>query len=124
MGGRQPSLMTKPCDDTTSWILEMRKVARETIKAEDIREIVANQVKKAKAGDKAAMAFVFEQILAAPELRGMQMTQNNFYGVEERPDQPTAARPGTNGKLLAMQARMAAGQPLTRPDDGPPADLQ
>lgn len=104
------------------WVATMRQAAVDAISVEDINEIVCNQVKLAKEGNPAAIKFVFDQVLGGQTLRGATFVQNNYTG-GANPELPTKERPGSNGKLLAMQARADAGRPLCDDDDGPECDL-
>lgn len=99
-----------------AWMLAMRQAAQDAINEEDVRAIVAKQVEKAKEGDPAAMRFVFDYLLGGSAFKGATIVQNN-YGADPR--EPTPHRPGTNGKITAMQARLSQGLPLTRGDDCP-----
>lgn len=100
------------------WMLALRTAAQDAIKPADITEIVRQQVERAKKGDDKAIRFVFDYALGGSALKGATFVQNNFTG-EAAPNRPTAARPGTNGKLRTMEQRAAAGLPLSRADDGP-----
>jgi hypothetical protein len=72
-----------------AWIVAMREAARAEIKDDDIREIVRNQVARAKAGDKAAISFVFDQVLGGSAFKGATFNQNHYYGREA----PAASEP-------------------------------
>jgi hypothetical protein len=103
------------------WMQTMRQAAMDSIKEEDVKQIVANQVKAAKEGDGKAIRFVFDYLLGGNAMKGATFIQNNFHG--EQPQTPTDERPGSNGKLSKMQKRLAANLPLTNKDDGPEVDL-
>lgn len=100
------------------WLQMMRDAAMGAISKEDVKEIVTNQVKRAKAGDQNAIRFVFDQVLGGAQLKGATFIQNVYEG-GERPDRPTKARPGTGKKLDTMARRASAGLPLCSGDDGP-----
>lgn len=104
------------------WMLALRTAAQQSITAEDITQIVKKQVERAKSGDERAIRFVFDYVLGGSGMKGATFVQNNFPAGDS-PTKPTAARPGTNSKLSAMQRRAAAGIPLNRADDGPEVDL-
>lgn len=100
-----------------AWLTSMRAAVMQSISTSDVTAIVKQQVEAAKRGDAKAIRFVFEHVLSAG-MKGATFVQNNF-GSDALPSLPTKARPGTNGKLVAMRQRAAAGLPLTRDDDGP-----
>jgi hypothetical protein len=102
------------------WLAEMRRAAREGVKASDVKEIVAKQVELAKQGDARALKFVFNTVLGGDQMKGGTFIQNNYHS---DPAAPTNALPGTNGKLKTMEARRAAGLPLTTPRDRANVDL-
>jgi hypothetical protein len=60
----------------------MRAAAQAGITEDDVKEIVANQVARAKTGDQAALKFVFEQVLGGNELKGATFVQHNYHGVK------------------------------------------
>jgi hypothetical protein len=60
------------------WMAVLRAAAQKYIQPADIEEIVRNQVTAAKAGDKAAMKFVFEQVLGGAALKGATFVQNVY----------------------------------------------
>lgn len=105
------------------WIATMRRAAMGAVNEDDIREMVANQVKKAKEGNRDALKFIFDTVLAGAQMRGATFVQNN-YASDGEAEKPTAARPGTQKKIKEMQRRLAAHAPLTRGDDGPEVDLR
>ena len=98
------------------WMAKMRAAAMDAIEESDVQEIVENQVKMAKTGDKDAIKFVFDVVLGGQNLKGATFIQH-VYGHED-PAKPVKALGGSNGKLRAMQARAAAGLPLHDPGDG------
>lgn len=104
-----------------SWVVEMRRAAQAALSAEDVTQIVQKQVEQAKAGDKAALRFVFDLLLAVP--KGMTLVQNNFTTPSDELFEKTPARGGSREKLDLMAQRVAAGLPATRDDDGPDVDL-
>lgn len=59
------------------WMQVMRMAAQEVITPEDVKEIVKNQVKRAKEGDRNAIAFVFGQVLGGDQMKGMTLIQHN-----------------------------------------------
>ncbi len=61
-----------------SWVAAMREAAMSEIGDADVREIVRNQVVAAKAGDRNAIRFVFEQVLGGAALKGATFVQNNY----------------------------------------------
>jgi hypothetical protein len=60
------------------WMAALRAAAQKYIQPADIEEIVRNQVTAAKGGDKAAMKFVFEQVLGGAALKGATFVQNVY----------------------------------------------
>jgi hypothetical protein len=111
-------LARKETEGLPPWLRAMREAAMDAVSTSDVTEMVKCQVEKAKKGDRQALQFVFDKILGGDQLKGATFVQQNFYG-EDDPTKPTPARPGTNGKLVKMQARAAAGMPLCDKDDGP-----
>lgn len=103
------------------WMQKLRQAAIGRIRQKDIEEIIGKQVEMAKAGNKAAVDFVFKFALGGDAFKGATFIQNNNY--DGAGGEPTRARPGTKSKLDAMRRRAEAGQPLCRADDGPDPDL-
>lgn len=101
-----------------SWITSLRAAAMKTVQQEDVEEIIRNQVKRAKDGDKNAIQFVFQQLLGGAYIKGATFVQNN-YGLN--PIQPedlgTRALPGSPEKVEVMRERLASGRPATNPND-------
>lgn len=62
-----------------SWQTELRMACYDAIQAEDVQEIVANQVKKAKEGDSTAIKFVMGQLLGS----GQPVTINQVQVVTD-----------------------------------------
>jgi hypothetical protein len=73
----------------------MRQAAQEVLKEEDVKTIVANQVEKAKAGDQAAIKFVFDQLLGGP-LKGATFVQNVYHDGEPPAEEPPPRVPATH----------------------------
>jgi len=94
------------------WLQAMRNVIQESISAEDVSEMVKNQVVAAKKGDAKALRFVFDHVLGGKSMQGATYVQNNYYGEDARPDRPARDKPGSNGKMRRMQARADARLPL------------
>lgn len=105
------------------WMAAMRKAVVDCVTNDDIKEIVQNQVKRAKEGDPHAIKFVFGQILGGDTFRGATFVQNNNYG-DAAPSKPTRAIPGTPDKIEHMRRRAEAGIDLTNDKDGPEGDLR
>lgn len=102
-----------------SWVLAMRQAAQKLISQADIEEIVRNQVAAAKAGNKDAIRFVFQQVLGGEGLRGATFVQNVYQG-DTYPNRPTKALPGTKDKIAEMRRRVASGQSAINPNDARP----
>jgi len=104
------------------WMATMRKVVADCVSENDIKEIVENQVKRAKQGDQNAIKFVFGQILGGDSFKGATFVQNNYTGGES-PSTPTKGSPGSEDKIEAMRRRREAGLPLSNNGDGGKVDL-
>ncbi len=103
------------------WMKKMRDAAQACIGENDIKEIVENQVKRAKEGDQHAIKFVFDQVLGGAAFKGATFVQNNnTYGFD--PEKPTPAKPGTVDRLTVMAARASRGLPLNGHHDAAIAD--
>lgn len=101
------------------WMQRMRKAALEQISENDVKEIIAAQVKRAKEGNPAATKFVFEQVLGGAAFKGANFVQNvtnHHYGTEH-PEQPTQTPPGTKERVDTMAARVAQGLPIFDEND-------
>ena len=105
------------------WMLAMREAARAAVTKGDIEEIVKNQIARAKTGDKAAIAFVFDQVLGGNELKGATFIQNVFHSDGPTPIQPAKVRPGSDEKIELMRKRIASGNGAFHKDDGEEVDL-
>jgi hypothetical protein len=103
-------------DGLPPWLAQMRKAVLDGVSQEDIKEIVANQLKKAKEGDPHAIKFVFGQILGGDAFKGATFIQNNYHGKDE-PSKPVDAKPGSKDKIDAMRRRVEAGLDLQQPGD-------
>src|SRR2546423_1906739 len=90
-----------------AWITAMRDAIGEAISADDIKDIVKDQVGRAKKGDREAIRFIFGDTLAT-STKGGTFIQNNFHGAES-PAQPAKSKPGTQDRIALMQQRAAAG---------------
>lgn len=102
------------------WLKAMRDAMGESISGEDLKEVMAAQVKAAKGGNIAAANFVMNQAhrLIESERKRVNIIQNNFFDTppEKRPDTPI--EPDDGNAIDKLAARAAAHQPLTgRPDD-------
>lgn len=105
------------------WMAAMRAAAQNAITADDVREIVVEQVKRAKRGNRDALKFVFEHVIGTKAYGPLTLVQNNNYG-DGDPGRETNSRPGTQEKIATMRRRAEAGLPLTRNNDGPRVDLR
>ena len=101
------------------WIQSLRDLAAKHLGPEVIEDIVVTQIAAARRGDARAIKFVFDYLLGAAALKGATFVQNNYPPGAARPDQPTAAVPGSAEKIRLMQARVAGGLDPCRPDDVP-----
>jgi hypothetical protein len=108
-GQIQPTFALPP------WMAAMREAATGCINEADIKEIVKNQVDRAKKGDPNAIKFVFEQVLGGG-MKGATFVQNIFTD-GPRPDKPGDEVPGTDDKVRLMRRRVAAGLSATNGDD-------
>ncbi len=99
------------------WLQAMRDAMTDAVQANDLKEIMAVQVKKAKEGDPRAFALVMNHAhkMLQSEQKRVTIVQNNYYDTpaDVRPEVPIA--PGdSNGKdVLKMRARARAGVPIT-----------
>lgn len=73
------------------WLVSIRQAVTGAIKAEDLEAIFAKQVELAKGGDRAAAKFVFDQAKAFSEIKGLSVTQNNYYGSKPADRDPMPA---------------------------------
>lgn len=103
-----------------TWMATMRKAVLDIVTEDDVKEIVKNQIARAKAGDQNAIKFVFGQVLGGDAMKGATFVQNNNYG--DNAAKPTKARPGTDDKIEVMRKRREAGLPLTHDGDGTEAE--
>lgn len=117
------SLPDIPGEALPPWLLAMRQAAMDAIKPDDIKEIVANQVKKAKDGDPAALKFVFDQVLGGAQLKGATFIQNVYQGEGGDPNAPSDAVPGTKKKLDLIAKRVASGNGAFNKRDREDVDL-
>lgn len=63
------------------WQAKLRQAIFNAVTENDVREIVQAQVAAAKKGDKQAIKFVMEYVLASKQ--PVTFVQQNHYGVEE-----------------------------------------
>jgi len=92
-----------------AWIQGLRQAAAGLLKQSDIEEIVKGQIKRAKAGDKNAIKFVFDQLLGGSYMRGATFIQNNYAGGNGQKPGGTKALPGSSEKVEEMRRRVTAG---------------
>lgn len=108
--------MTDIVPSIPSWITTMRQAAQKVIKPEDVEQIVANQVKLAKEGDKNAIRFIFEQVLGGQQVKAATFVQNNYHGQAESPsDEELVARRNGNpldGPWQCSGCRALVHQPM------------
>jgi hypothetical protein len=111
------STMLKPLppagDMTAPWVAKLRAAMFDGIKEEDVRTIVENLVKKAKAGDPGAIKMLFDYVLGGNKAARVE-TQNNMI---IRPARRTGAEPGSRKKIEVLSERAAKGVSLHRDDD-------
>ena len=107
-----------------AWMVQIRQAVTDAIKPGDLAQIFAKQVELAKAGDRRAMKFVFDQARAFSDLKGLTLIQNNYAageagGAGPMPpaERPTRARPGSAAKVEAMRRRVEAGYPPSNNGD-------
>lgn len=105
------------------WVMKMRQAAMDAISENDIKAIVQAQVERAKKGDANALKFIFDQVLGGAELKGATFVQNVYQGDGERPDKPTAARPGSAEKIEVMRRRVESRNGACVGGDGGAVDL-
>lgn len=91
-----------------AWIVAMRRAAREHITEQDIQEIVANQVKAAKKGDRNAIRFVFDQVLGGAAFKGATFVQNNYGADGSRIEDLVKSGPLEKKAKLARAAEVQA----------------
>lgn len=113
----QPNLsqLTPVNAEVASWQARLREAMFDGIKEQDVKDIVASLVQRAKDGDAQATRMVFEYLLGGA--RGAS-TVNNVQINAPLPASPTRHRGGTRGKLSVLAARAANGEQLFRDDDG------
>lgn len=107
------------------WLKALRDAMAGSITGEDVKEVMAAQVQKAKDGDMKAAAFVMGQahkLMQADAKRPpVTIVQNNYYDTpaDERPDVPLEPGDDDRGKdLRKLRSRARAGVPVTgRADD-------
>ena len=115
-GGAEPAraMERRARQAVPAWVQLMRDAAMDAIGEDDIRQIVANQVARAKKGDKNAIKFIFEQVLGGGAMKGATFVQNVYEGGsgDGRPDKPTKAAPGSSKKVETLRRRREAGEDL------------
>ena len=118
-------------DEAGAFMAKMRRAAQVGITAADITGIVQAQVAKARAGDPAAIKFVFDRVIGGLGMDGATIVQENHYHVHEGdapvliervPDEPLP--PGVDGpdreaRVEAIRRRLEAGQDPVTPRDAP-----
>lgn len=104
------------------WIAAMREAAQGCLSPDDVKEIVRNQVAKAKGGDQRAIDWVFKQLVGTGQ--PMTVIQQNVYGGELDPFRPTRGQPGSPLKKRLMAIRAEAGEPVAHPRDATGDDEQ
>lgn len=125
-GHAPPSRMNQSIEDEPGikglmplppWLQSIRDAMASSIKQEDLAEIMAAQIRKAKNGDMSAASFVFGQAhkMLQAEQKRVTIVQNNFY--DGAGDEASAGEPGSAAKARAMTRRAAANLPLTREHD-------
>lgn len=67
--------------EVVSWQTKLRQAMYDAVSETDVKAIVRQQVEAAKAGDKVAIKFVMDYVLASKQ--PVTLVQNNHYGVEE-----------------------------------------
>jgi hypothetical protein len=103
--------------DVNSWQARMRAAVLQSVGTDDIRDIMAAIVQKAKKGDLQAARLVLSYAVGNPP-RG-----DGDPITDGRTDAPTGARPGSSAKLDVLARRVANGLPLHQNGDGPEIDL-
>ena len=103
-------------DVATAWQSKLRKAVFDGVSEADIKEIVANQIKAAKAGDRHAIKWVTEYILGG---KGPQVSINRsvFVDARRRPKRTDAIQ-GTPAKVTVLANRAANGRALFNAADG------
>lgn len=93
MTSRTPTLA--PRSEFPTWLARLRDAARQSITEDDVREMVKEQVKQARAGDTQALRFVFDYILGGRSLApSVTLIQNNtLQQPAAAPAAPTKAEP-------------------------------
>lgn len=104
--------------DVSSWQARMRAAVLQSVGTDDIRDIMAAIVQKAKKGDLQAARLVLSYAVGNPP-RG----DSDPIEVDGRADVPTGARAGSSAKLDVLARRVANGLPLHARGDGPEVDL-
>ncbi len=105
------------------WLSALRDALAGSIQPDDIKEVMAAQVKKAKEGDKNAAAFVMNQAHKLMTTQAMQppvtIIQNNYYDDSQRPDAPIEPGDELEGAdIRKLRNRARAGVPVTgHPND-------
>lgn len=96
------------------WLKALRDAMGSAIQGDDLKEIMAAQIKKAKEGNMQAAQFVMNQAhkMLAAEQKRITVVQNNFYNATEdkRPDTPLEPDDDRERQLNKLSARAAARQ--------------
>jgi len=103
------------------WLGALREAAF-GVSADDVAEIVKGLLAEAKAGDTRAAKFVFDVLLGERRFKGATFIQNVYEGGNGggRPDEPSDAPPGSEGKIELMRRRVEAGLDTDNGADGRP----
>ena len=113
--------LPKTTDESVAYMAKMRNAAQTGVTEADITGIVRAQVAKAKAGDAAAIKFVFERVIGGLGMDGATIVQENHYHIEvdeERKVRLAEPLPeAQSDRVKRMRERLDAGLDPVLPAD-------
>lgn len=92
---------------TSAWVATLRQAMYDAVSEQDMKDIAAGLVKRAKEGDKAALTMLFEYVLGGRNPQQVSLVQNN-YGT--KPNGPPMDRARTAEELEAEFRRENGGR--------------
>ena len=100
-GSNRPRLSEELREDSpahalVNWQTKLRQAVLDAVTENDVVEIVKNQVKLAKEGDKAAIRFVMDYVVGARQ--NVTLVQQNIYGNDGVAIAAQAEKQGRNPK--------------------------
>jgi hypothetical protein len=107
--------------EVAQWMARLRAALFEAVTEDDIREIAAGLVRKAKAGDLAAAKLLMTYVLGGgnnvTKVQQAVIVQDHGGALAPLPAPPVRVLPGTADKVEAMARRAANGQELFHAKD-------